>query len=249
MSFHFLHLTFQEYLAALYLVKQIADQTYLPTNKFELYLSNVGSGHNFLICRFICGIFLNEIDHENRYFAVLQPFIPRLNLVLCHCAFEAKSEVLFDIMAKSLECDHDCTHIHRFNAYSAYDCAAILYVIANMQKGNHVEINFGNSGVREYQIRMLANILSQRNGTLQVVALSLSSNKLTDKSVKALFHGSAIAFQLLRELILEGNDIGSDSITSLGEFTFNQLSYLTLSHCPIGVSGVQTLEDVVCSGC
>ena len=249
-SFHFLHLTFQEYLAALYLVEQISDhltltrKSNLPIEQFELYLSNVGSGCNFVICRFICGIIFNEIEHIHLITA-LQSFIPRVNQVLCHCAFEAKSEVFFNIM---VEQDRYCTRTHTFDAYSAYDCAAILHVIANIQEFVRVEISFGNSGVRENQIRALADILARKNGTLQVTELSLSGNKLTNNNVSDLFHRASTSFQSLRILNLERNRIVSDCITVLGKSTFDQLSQLTLSDCPLGISGIQALEDAVCTG-
>ena len=252
-SFHFLHLTFQEYLAALYVVKNLSDQASrsdLPTEQFELYLSNVGSRRDFVICRFICGIFFNDIE-QRYYFAALKPFIPTGNRALCHCAFEAKSEVLFNnIIVKLPKHDPDYYSRHNFSAYSAHDCAAVLYVIANMQEENNVEINFSNSGVRETQIRALADILARKNGMLQVTQLNLSGNKLTNKSVSDLFHRASTSFQSIRTLNLKGNRIGSDSITLLGKslVTFDQLSYLILSDCPLGVSGMQALEDAVCIG-
>ena len=252
-SFHFLHLTFQEYLAALYVVKNISDQVSrsdLPIKQFEHYLSNVGSGRDFVICRFICGIFFDDIE-QRYYFSALRPFIPTDNRALCHCAFEAKSEVLFNnIIVKLPKRDPDYYSRHNFSAYSAHDCAAVLYVIVNMQEENNVKINFSNSGVRENQIRALADILARKNGMLQVTELSLSGNKLTNKSVSDLFHRASTSFQSLRKLNLKGNRIGSDSITLLGKslVTFDQLSYLVLSDCPLGVSGMQALEDAVCIG-
>ena len=75
----------------------------------------------------------------------------------------------------------------------------------------------------------------------------MSFNELTDKSISDLFQRASSSFQSLRELNLKGNRIGSDSIKLLGKSNFNQLS-LTLSDCPLGVSGMQALEDAVCTG-
>ena len=250
-SFHFLHLTFQEYLAALHVVKNLSDQASrsdLPTEQFELYLSNVGSRRDFIICRFICGIFFNDIEHRY-YFAALKPFIPTGSRVLCacHCAFEAKSEILFNNIIAKDGLPYYFTR-HSFNASSAHDCAAVLHVIANVSEGNSVEINFGNSGVREYQIRTLTDILARKNRSLQVAEINLSGNKLTDKSVSDLFCRASTSFQKLSMLNLEGNRIGSDGITLLGKSIYSQLSHLRLSDCPLGVSGMQALEDAVCIG-
>ena len=170
MSFHFLHLTFQEYLAALYIVKQTSESDLSP-NQF------VGSRHYAVIYRFICGIYFNEIKFT--HFTDLQPFIPESGHTLCHCAYEAKSEMFCSNAIKLLDI---AVHTIMFYANSAYDCAAVLYVINNIQ-GGKMDIMFGNSGIRETQIRELTDILTRKNGMLQVKELDLSCNKLTDKSI------------------------------------------------------------------
>ena len=243
-SFHFLHLTFQEYLAALFLVKQISDQTLsLSSKQFEEDLLIAASRHEAL-CRFMCGVFFNDIEHKT--FTDFRPaFISSIKhstdcTVLCHCAFEAKSdsESFVNVIGRESV---------RFKAYSAHDCTAILYVIANMQE-NKVNISFDNSGIRENQVRELADILEGKTGMLQVEKLDLSDNQLTDKCVSDLIHRAMTSFQLLSEINLKGNRISSNSIKFLGKSTFSQLSYLTLSDCPLGVSGMQVLEDAVCIG-
>ena len=244
-SFHFLHLTFQEYLAALFLVKQISDQTLsFPSKQFEKDLLIAASRHDAL-CRFTCGVFFNEI--ERRTFADFRPFISSIKhrtdcTVLCHCAFEAKGD------SKSFVNEIEEIY-NNFKACSAHDCTAILYVIANMQENNMVKISFDNSRIRENQVRELADILAGKIGMLQVRKLDLSGNKLTDKCVSDLIHRAVTSFQLLNVINLEDNRIGSNSIKLLGKSTFNRLSCLTLSDCPLGVSGMQALEEAVCSGC
>ena len=238
-SFHFLHLTFQEYLAALYLVKQISDQTLSqPTKQFKEYLSNVRSRHDGF-CMFMCGIFFSEIEH--RRYVDFQPFISSIKYttVLCHCAFEAKSDTEGFVNAIG--------NFASFKAYSAHDCTAVLYAIATMQEST-VNIRFDNSGERENQIRELADILAGKKGMVQVEELNLSDNKLTDKCISDLIHRAVTSFQLLSQINLKGNRISSNSIKLLGKSTFSQLSYLTLSDCPLGVSGMQALEDAVCTG-
>ena len=237
MSFHFLHLTFQEYLAALYIVKQISESDLSPKQFMTSVI--VESRRYAVICRFICGIFFNDI--KCTHFTNLETFIPRSGQTLCHCAFEAKSE---DFCTKLLA---NFFRYPLYTAHSAYDCAAVLYVINYMQWGS-VVIKFGNSCIKEAQIRELADILARKNGMLQVQWLDLSCNDLTDKSIGDLFQRASSAFCSLGSVDLKGNRIGSDSITLLGKSTFNQLYSLTLSDCPLGVSGMQALEDAVCGG-
>ena len=245
-SFHFLHLTFQEYLAALFLVKQISDQTLSLPSKLEKDLLIAASRHDAL-CRFTCGVFFNQIEH--RTFADFQPFISSIKhstdyTVLCHCAFEAKGD------SKSFVNEiEEVYYQDSFKAYSAHDCTAILYVIANMQENTVTQsIRFDNSGIRENQVRELADILAGKKGMLQVEELDLSDNNLTDKCISDLIHRAVTSFRWLSQINLKGNRIGSNSIKLLRKSTFNRLSYLTLSDCPLGVSGMQVLEEAVCTG-
>ena len=69
---------------------------------------------------------------------------------------------------------------------TAHDCAAILYVIANMQECNGMKIDFGDCGIREGQIKKLIDILASKEGKLQVVDLNLSSCRLTVSGLQAL---------------------------------------------------------------
>ena len=246
-SFHFLHLTFQEYLAAIYVIKQISDQTSdYSTKLLELFLSDTRSG---VIFRFICGMFFNEIEHKR--FINIEPVISKIYSTIdwCHCMFEAKNDGLFDIFFDVEESYRSIPQVLTYYANSAHDFAAVLYVFANMPVTGryNVEINFSDCGVTENQIKTLTDILAERNERLNVMEINLSGNKLTDKSVSDLFHRASTSFRLLNELNLEGNRIGSESITLLGGF--NQLSRITLSDCPLGVSGMQRLGDAVCNGC
>jgi hypothetical protein len=243
-SFHFLHLTFQEYLAALYIVKQISELGSSP----EHFVSIVGSSHHTVLCRFIFGIYFNGIKLIR--FTDVQPFIPKFGPTLCHCTFEAKNENFCTKLLDSIVVKNSYII---FYAHSAYDCAAMLYVINYIhipRDTGNVNILFGNSGVREAQIRELADILARKDGMLQIQGLDLSCNELTDKSVVDLFQRASISssFRSLHWLDFKGNKIGSHSITLLGKSNFNQLCALTLSDCPLGVSGMQALEDAVSSG-
>ena len=107
------------------------------------------------------------------------------------------------------------------------------------------------NGVRENQIKTLTDILASKNGKLQIKELVLSNNKLTDKCVRDLFHRASAAFQSLTVLVLSGNRIGNETVKSISSTLAKssssgcQLSWLDLSHNPLGVSGLQTLENVV----
>jgi Ran GTPase-activating protein (RanGAP) involved in mRNA processing and transport len=249
-SFHFLHLTFQEYLAALYMVKQISESGPFPEQFMSILDLGSNPSHYDILCRFICGIYFN--DMEFICFTDIQPFIPKFRRIPCLCAFEAKSKYLCTELLDGIHTGYPFCPTH-----SSYDCAAMLYAINyinNIRQSGKLKFNmylyFGNSGViiREAQIRELADILAKKDGMLQIQVLELNCNELTDKSISDLFQRASSSFRSLYRLNLEGNKIGSHSIALLGKSTTNKLRRLLLSDCSLGVSGMQALEDAVSGG-
>ena len=244
-SFHFLHLTFQEFLASLYLSRQP------PETQLEVFRAHCSESHFTLIWRFFFGICFSSTELEAKCDikqVVHYVAIDRYALIKCHCAFEAQNDVVNSEMIHILSASYSVTF---GSPGTAHDCAAVLYVIANMQECSDMGIYFDYSGVRENQIKTLTDILASKEGKLQVEELYLNGNKLTDKCVSDLFHRASAAFQSLTELNLSGNRIGSETIKSFASMLAKssssgcQLSWLYLSHNPLGVSGLQTLENVV----
>ena len=78
----------------------------------------------------------------------------------------------------------------------------MLYVISNIRECEDLEINFNRCNLTENQIRMLANVLAEKQGRLQVKGLNISGNKLAEDSIVTLFRKASIAFQALKELVM-----------------------------------------------
>ena len=248
-SFNFVHLTFMEYLAALYLSNQPLDKQlqFLQKPRFTM------------VAKFLFGICFSRSSSVTQYLDVKQVIqcvagtdgYYKNELSLCHCAFEAHSNSINDKVIQVI------THKPSFSGVdfgfprTAHDCAAVLYVIDNMQECSRLKINFSDSGISENQSRTLTDILASKHGKLQVNELYLSGKKLTDKSVSDLFHRASAAFQSLTHLYLSGNSIGAESIksitTALAKSSSSEcrLSSLSLSDNPLGVSGLQALEGAV----
>ena len=243
-SFHFLHLTFQEFLASLYLSRQP------PETQLEVFRAHCSERHFTLIWRFFFGIcFSNTKLEVIRYLHDNYHSVEELSL--CHCAFEAQNDVVKSEVIKLLIASNDRKFGGTFSSpRTAHDCAAVLYVIANIQECSSMRIHFSNSGIKENQIKTLTDILVSKRGKLQVKQLKLSGNKLTDKCVSEVFHRASAAFQSLTWLDLRGNRIGGKSIKSITSNLAKsssgcQLSHLNLSHNPLAVSGLQALENAL----
>ena len=106
-SFHFLHLTFQEYLAALHLVNLSSEE---QLKQFQSHHSG-SSNLSTMIIRFFFGIyFMSNMQMHNLNFETVIKHIARRGtpsigfnaLLLCHCAFEAQNEVITENVVRCL---------------------------------------------------------------------------------------------------------------------------------------------------
>ena len=263
MAFHFLHLTFQEYLAALYLAKQPSDIQL----QFFQSVSADKFDHFSIVLTFFFGI--ANTESGKFIYQLIESLCPTIAYVhqytipLCHFAFEATSQEVTEAVISSLSVKGSTSGLSNEISYdydimfdepgTAHDCAAMIYILANVQGESKIVIDFKNADTTEKQIKMLTNILrSDKRGKLQVTYLNLDYNELTDECVSDLFSRASAAFSnSLIVLSMSRNNIGVGGIksiaTALGEQS-SGLSMLDFSYNPLGVSGLQALEGLVSSG-
>ena len=269
-AYHFLHLTFQEYLAALFLAKQPTD---MQLQVFQLVSSANNFDHFSVFLAFYFGItntepgrFIHQLIDSVSTTTTLSQYIHHYTIPLCHFAFESTSEEVTDAVISSLSVNYT-TSLSNNVRYShnimfselpsnAHDCAAMIYVLARVQDNNEIVIKFEDAGVTEGQIKTLTDILSSRGGGLRVTNLNLAHNELTDECVSDLFSRAPASFSnSLVVLSLQGNDIGVESMksiaTTLGtskENSISELAVLDMSDNPLGVSGLQAVISLIDSG-
>ena len=229
-SFHFLHLTFQEYLAALYLTRQPTDK---QLEVFQTHKSNSWClPHRFIIVwRFFFGINSN-LEFNGDKVSFIQQTLKCVagdltdHLYVCHCALEAHSDFIKEIVIKYLVGYRPHYNIDFGRPRTAHDCSAMLYVIANLQEcGRGLVVDFSNAS--ENQIKELMHILASKKGKLWISTFNLSDSRLTVSSLQALesaVRGDVLA--RLEDLNLEG------SLTSDADTNAKWLSTLP-GHCPI----------------
>ena len=265
-SFNFVHLTFMEYLAALYLSRQPRD-TQVQKPRFTM------------VARFLFGIWFSRSSSETQDLNVEQALLSLAvtgehdmpiqcvagadtyyilrKLSLCHYAFEAQNDSVNDRVIQllidnpscsayaDLEDSHSCLSDVTFGSpHTAHDCAAVLYVVDNMQECSDLCITFRNSGISENQIRTLTDVLASNHGKLQVKKLDLRDNKLTDKSVSDLFYRASAAFQSLSQLYLRGANTNATFLEALSAHCPN-LTTIDLSQNDLGVPGATALAQVI----
>ena len=250
-SFHFLHLTFQEYLAALHLSRQ-------PTDKQLETVKSLSNDYRFkMVLRFLFGDKSN-LEFNGNIISFIQQTLKYLtgdHLSICHCAFEAHG--CNDLIKKNIT-QYLVRHPSSFLIYTdsvnfgyprtAHDCSAVLYVIANLQECDRgLNVIFGNA--TKNQIKELMHILTSKKGKLWVSILDLSGSKLTVSSLQAL--ESAVrgdAFAKLEYLNLEGSltsdaDTNAKWLVTLSGHCPN-LTSLDLSNNNLGVPGASALAKL-----
>ena len=184
---------------------------------------------------------------------IIETFDPfTQGLVLCHCAYEAASEIVSHEIVNYLNKHPFCTSrgiVGCITPENAYDCEAVVHIINNTLECDNMSISFFNSGIRDNQIKSLTDALASKGGKLQVISLDLSFNQLTDECIADLLCRASCAFQSINSLLLIGNKVGADSIqhvtTALAKSIPNILQILNLSLNPLAVPGILELERTV----
>jgi Ran GTPase-activating protein (RanGAP) involved in mRNA processing and transport len=266
--FHFLHSTFQKYLAALFLVKQkscekpVADSRSLIselTTPFEVpmqhgidsYLDDDVKKSDSVVLRFFFGIayafeiFQNGIGKRIlTALSALHSFRLPSDLVLCHWAFEAQNDLFVHIVIDKLN------GIYRLPD-AIHDFIAVAYVIAKTPECTDKAISLDGHSLHDYNLTMLTDILSSKGGKLQVRSLNFRFNKLTDRGITGLFNRAAAAFQSLEYLRFYANMISGECINSILATLaqpFNKCREVTFSfeNNPLGVPSLKVFRDALC---
>ena len=205
-SFHFLHSTFQEFLAALHLERQP------PEGKIELCRLHSKSEKFALVWRFFFGICRsksNKYDCESEKLAIKKIIksLHRSALTQCHCAFEAQNQII----------DSEVTYeAEELNPSTAYDCMAIAHVIANSQTSEPLEIDFSNCSLDDDVVTSIANVFNlTKLDNLQVKQLIVEENRLSGIGVACLFDEAPLLFSSLKLLNLSRNPLGVSGFMEL----------------------------------
>ena len=247
-SYHFLHRTFQEFLAAFHLSKLASESSITEEEVCQLFRS----GDFEIVWRFLFGIYFNIFKLDN-YPAIIPYIVSQIvdhsdSTTLCHSAFESKNDLVFKevieaILVYNMSDDEDYTYpiAYSLHSYSAYDCAVVINFIGHMQDCL-LSVCFDNCGIRQDQINNLGEIIKRTN--VQIGSVELKGNKLV--SVDGLFSTPQNNnFQLLHDLNLNDNMIKTVKFLKL---PFNELTGLHLSNNPLGINGLIALKTAIESG-
>ena len=267
LTFHFVHLTIQEFLAALHLVT-------LPNEeKLKACEAHAGVYRFDMMWRFVFGLGCQkEGSYSRKVICLDDEVVDRfLNsnfnsepLMLCHCSLESENNAVYQKVAKQVNGEFvwdSCLSI----AFTPHDCVAVLYVLRHTSHCCGIWICLSDCGLTGKLLKELTDILSSEKlqesslskskitdadsfskSSLSLRYLELSRNKVTDKGITDLFKRASASFTSLEELDLSGNTI--TDISSPISSCMYKLVVLSLSDNPLGVSGIKSLETALQAG-
>ncbi len=105
----------------------------------------------------------------------------------------------------------------------------------------------GECAINDKLLKELTDILSNANGKLQVCRLYLLQTTLSEKGVADLFKRASASFTTLEHLLLHHNNF-TNVMSSFMHTFCTSLKKLDLSHNPLGVSGIHSLETAIRAG-
>ena len=270
LSFHFVHLTIQEFLAALHFVtlpseeKLKACEAYSESSRFTM------------VWRFVFGLGCKKEGSYSRKVVCLDDEVvdrflttncdeifSHVPLMFCHCSLESMNNTVGLKIVKKINGKLGSFRL----ASTPHDCVAVFHVLRHTSHCFDMSINLSRCELTDKQLKELTDILSSAGSELQVGELNLIGNRITDNSIADLFKRASASFSNLKSLNLQGNkitdksiadlfkivsaslvflDLTSNGITNMPQlFSLNNLIYLSLSNNRLGVSGIQSLETAV----
>ncbi len=249
LSFHFAHLTIQEFLAALHLA------TLANEEKLKVIEAHANSGRFNMVWRFMFGLASKHHGSRSDKVITLDDGLMDKFLV-ANKEFNsfAISYVAFEALDHSFSTKVSVMYGQNLlnSGFSTpFDCVVRFYVLRHAAKcyNEIMGINISYCAIDDKLLKELTDILLNANGNLQVQHLSLQQTKLSDKGVADLFKRASAVFTALFNLSLFKNNF-TNVMLSFMHTSCTSLIQLDLSHNPLGVSGipVQSLETAVQSG-
>ena len=263
LSFHFVHLTIQEFLAALHLVT-------LPNEeKLKVFDVHAESDRFAMVWRFVFGLgcdkkksysrkvvclndevvdqFFTIVSKDNEYKDIINLKQENGKLMLCHCSMESSDDSVCSKSANQINGKFE--GYFESIAHNPQDCIAVFHVLRRTLFCSGLILQLVHCGLNDKLLKILADILSSAGSNLQVKQLSISGNKLTDKGIADLLCRASASLSSLKTLSFSFTQRSSglaDIIPLLS--SFHCLKDLLLSDSPLGVSGIQCLEAAIQAG-
>ena len=229
-SYHFIHLTLQEYLAAVHISQLPAHE------QTRLFLKHVNSGHFTMTMRFLAGC---------TKLANIPPDITMDNeLNYIHFLFEAK-----DISMTTRTLGSDEMYVSPHYSWTPLDYYVTGHAISHSNCS--WSLNFGHSSIDDEKFELLCQGCAAPGGTGcrgHISHAEFWDNDLTSKSIQSFVNIPPHILQNMRELRLRYNKLDGSACDLLAKAvpSMSRLEVLWLGANPIGSGGAVEVIKALC---
>ena len=253
LSFHFVHLTIQEFL-------RCPPSCYSPNEeKLKVYEANAINDRFAMVWRFVFGLGCKKEKSYSRKVVCLNNEVvdqffgikndqnnsrSKRRLMFCQCSMESSDVTVCSKIAEEINGKFE--EIPYSIACTPHDCVAVFHVLRHTSHCSGMILRLDNCGLNDKLLKELTDILSIVGGNLQIKKLTISGNKLTDKGIADLLCRALASLSSLESLSFSFTQSSSGTVDVIPLLSsFHCLATLNVSDGPLGVSGIQSFEVAV----
>ena len=229
-SYHFIHLTLQEYLAAVHISQLPADE------QTRLFQEHVNSGHFKMTMRFLAG---------RTKLANIPPDIMMDNELNCfHFLFEAK-----DISMTTRTLGSREMFVSSHYSWTPLDYYVTGHAISHSNCSWRLEFNHKSIDDSKFELLCQGCAAYERNGCRgHISRANFRGNGITTKSIPSFVNIPPHILQNMRQLCLDNNELDGSACDLLAKAvpSLSRLEHLWLAWNPIGSGGAMEVIKALC---
>ena len=219
-SYNFLHLTVQEYLAAFHLSQQPVEKQIEHFKKYKEDNKQYHKQHHFhMVLWFLCGIrrfsgysseVLNTlcIEKSGHDSAGVVHGLPFTTL---HWLFEARDNDVIAILLGSSD-----IWLHGpYDGVTPFDCFVLGYCVSHSNCTWKIDLTLCNIGDEGVEMLVRAAVEEETHCTGEISEINLMRNNITSEGVKPLSNFPKQVLHKLETLNLDGNNLDLESCATL----------------------------------
>ena len=246
-SYNFLHLTVQEYLAAFHLSQQPVEGQIELLQEYKEQHLYYHKQHLHMMLLFLCGIrkfsaypvnALNTLCYGDDSASIVH----EIAFNTLHWLFEAQdNDVITNLLGSS-----DIQLRRQFNKISPFDCFVLGYCVSHSNCTWKIDLRHHHIETERVELLVRGTLEGETHCMGGISELNLSKNALTSEGVKHLLKFPKQLISKMETLNLEDNKLDSESNATLSHLIPHtpHLNSLKLSHNLIGKGAALLLASL-----